>query len=141
VKGFLLLVTGIVVVAGAYFAGIWPERQRVREAELQVRALQHELSQAEARARLGQILGQLLRVAEAVEEHNYGDAAAEASAYFDRVAMELQAADRPDVKEVLEEIRLTRDLITTGLAKTEASTVLETLRRQQAELRRALGYN
>jgi hypothetical protein len=134
---FLLVV--LLLMAGSYLAGVWPQRYRIRQAQMQIAALQSELAEIRARERLHEILGQLLRVADEVEDRNFGDAADEAREYFDRIAGEIQVANRPDVRTALEEIRETRDLVTEALSKTE-DKVTETLRQQQIELRRALGY-
>ena len=139
-KSRVVLVAGIVLIAGAYVLGMWPERQRFTEAQTQLEAARLQLSGAEARVRLGEILGQLLTLSDAVGSLNYGDAATQASAYFDRVTAEARLADSPDTRQVLERIQQTRDLVTAALARAEPA-ILDTLREQQVALRRALGYS
>jgi hypothetical protein len=139
-KTRVLLVLGALLIGGAYLAGFWPERQRLSAVRAEAQALQQKVSESEARVRLGEVLGQLLSVSDAVDAQNYGDAAARASAYFDRVAAEAQAATSPAVRAVLEGVRQTRDAVTAGLARAEPA-VRETLRQQQLAIRRALGYD
>ncbi len=134
-----LFIVVVVLIAGAYVGGYWPEHRRLGEAEAQVRTLQARLNTAADRIRLGEILGRLLRVSDTVAARNYGEAAALSSAYFDRVREETSRAEQPDVKHALENILESRDEITTALARTEPSVSL-VLREQELELRKALGY-
>jgi hypothetical protein len=136
----VLLVLGAVLIGGAYLAGFWPERQRLAAARAEIQALQQRVAASEARVRLGEVLGHLLAVADAIDAQNYGDAAARASAYFERVTAEAQTATDPAVQAVLEGARQTRDTVTAALARAEP-TVRETLRQQQLAIRRALGYD
>jgi hypothetical protein len=139
-KMVALLLLATVLIGGAYFSGFWPEHQRLTEAQARVQTLEQRLAETEARIRLGEILGQLLALSDAVAAQNFGDASGKASSYFDRVAIEAQAAGNPNVRAVLEEIRDTRDTVTAGLARAEPA-VMDTLRHQQLALRRALGYD
>lgn len=139
-KTRVLLVLGVVLIGGAYLAGFWPERQRLAAARAEAQALQQRVAESEARVRLAEVLGTLLAVSDSVDAQNYGDAAARASAYFDRVTAEAQAATDPATRAVLEGARQTRDTVTAALARAEP-TVRETLRQQQLAIRRALGYD
>jgi hypothetical protein len=136
----VLLLVGVALIGGAYLAGFWPERQRLIAARAEIQALEQRIADAAARVRLAAVLGGLLAVADAVDAPNYGDAAARASAYFDRVAAEAQAATDPAVRAVLEAARQTRDTVTAALARAEP-TAREALRQQQVAIRRALGYD
>jgi FtsZ-interacting cell division protein ZipA len=138
-KTRVLLIVGAILIGAAYLAGFWPERRRLTAARTEVQTLQERVSESDARVRLGEILGQLLTVSDALDAQNYGDAAARASAYFDRVAAEAQVATSPAVRAVLEGVQQTRDAVTAGLARAEPA-VRETLRQQQIAIRRALGY-
>lgn len=133
------LLVGIVLIAGAYMAGYWPERQRLQEAEVQVAAIEARAAEAERQVRLAELLGLLLRLSDAVEALNYGDASAQATRYFDRVATEIPLAGQPDVQTALQDIHQTRDRVIAALARAEAP-VVGTLRQQEHALRRALGY-
>jgi hypothetical protein len=136
----LLLLGGVLLVGGAYMAGFWPERQRLTAARSEMQALEQRASASEARVRLGEVLGQLLSLVDAVDQQNYGDAAKRASLYFDRVQAEASKATSPAVRAVLEGVEDTRDTVITGLAKAEP-TVRDILRKQQLAIRRALDYD
>ena len=132
-----LFVIGIVIVAAVYAAGYWPEHGRRTRAEAVTRELQARLDRASAQVRLGEVLGQVLRVCDAVAAGNFGEAAVLSSAYFDRVRQE--TASQPDAKQTLERILQDRDQVTAALARTDAAVSAQ-LRRQVLELRKALGY-
>ncbi len=129
----------VVLIAAAYLAGFWPQHQRLTEADNEVQALQQKLAAAEARLRVGDLLGQLLRLSDAVMAHNYGQATTLSSDYFDRVREEVPRAGRPEVTQALQRILQTRDQVTSALARTDPS-VASTLRDQELTLRQSLGY-
>jgi len=81
----------VVLIAGAYKGGYWPEHRRLRDAEAQERSLQDRLNAAEAHVRLGDILKRSLRVSDAVAAPNNAEADALSSAYFDGVRGERPA--------------------------------------------------
>ena len=139
-KTRVLVLVGIVLAGVAYLAGFWPERQRLTQTRARLQGIEQQLAESEARVRLGEVLGQLLAVSDAVTAQNYGSAAAQASAYFDRVAGEARAAaTNPAAQSMLESVQQTRDAVTAALARGEPA-ITETLRQQQIALRRALGY-
>jgi hypothetical protein len=136
----ILLLLGVALIGGAYLAGFWPERQRLTAARAEIQALERRIAESEARVRLAEVLGSLLAVSDMLDAQNYGDAANRASAYFDRVNAEAQAATDPAVRAALEGARQTRDTVTAALARAEP-TVREALRQQELAIRRALGYD
>jgi hypothetical protein len=136
-RALLGLVT--LLVAAAYLAGYWPEHRRLVEVSEQVAVLQTQVGNLEARERLARILGHLLRLADAVEASNFGDAAQQATAYFDRAAEEALTVIAPDQKGALDDILRSRDRVVAALALNDP-TVLQELRRHEIALRRALGY-
>ncbi len=89
--------------------------------------------------RLGEILGLLLRLDDAVVARNYGEASDQATRYFDRVAAEMNVGSQAGVQTALQNIHQTRDRVVAALARSEPM-VIETLREQEHALRRALGY-
>jgi hypothetical protein len=129
----------LILIAGAYAAGYWPEHRLRMEAAGQVETLRAQLAGAESRLRLGVVLGRLLRVSDAVAARNYGDAADASSIYFDRVREDAAAVEGADARLVLARILTSRDAVTSALARTDAS-VSVILREQEVDLRRALGY-
>ena len=133
------LLFGLVVllIAGAYVAGYWPEHQRRLEAQSALAERESRLAAAEARNRLADVLGLLLRLMDSVEARNFGEAVVQASAYFDRAGQE--APTLPEARGQLDDIRGSRDRVVAALALTDAS-ILEELRRQELTLRQALGF-
>ena len=61
------------------------------------------------------------------------------SAFFDAVQAEASRTARPDAKQALAQILLTRDQVTSTIARTDPA-VSETLRQHELALRRALAY-
>jgi hypothetical protein len=142
------LVAAVVVllVAGAFLAGYWPQRQRLEQSRAEAAELQRQLAEArselaasEARARLGRVFGQYLALEEAVATGNYGEAQALSSAFFDRVREEAGRTTDASARTALDAVLMRRDAVTAGLARGEAA-VREVLAPVERELRRALGY-
>lgn len=133
------LLIGIVLLVSAYMAGYWPERQRAQNARDEVATLETRVTELEARVRMGELLGLLLRLSDAVVARNYGEASDQATVYFDRVATERDNAPQSEAQAVLASIHQSRDRVVAALARSEPM-ILETLREQEHALRRALGY-
>jgi hypothetical protein len=136
-KRALLIIVAVLIV-GAYVGGYWPQHRRLIQVEAQNRELQAQLESANARIRLGEVLGQALRVSDAISVRNFGEAASLSSAYFDRVRQEA-LVQPPDAKQALDRILQSRDEVTAALARTDQA-VSAPLEGQQLELRKALGY-
>lgn len=134
-------IVGIVlmIIALAYVAGFWPEHRRLSAARTEIRTLHDRLSSADDRMRASEVLGQLMRLTDAVAARNYGDAATLSSSYFDTVRAEASRTGHPALKGALENILRTRDRVTTAIAQTDR-TLAGTLKDQERTLRRALGY-
>jgi hypothetical protein len=142
------LVAAVVVllVAGAFLAGYWPQRQRLEQSQAEAAELQRQLAEArsqlaasEARARLGRVFGEYLALEEAVSAGNFGEAQALSSAFFDRVREEAGGTTDASARTALDAILMRRDAVTAGLARGETA-VREVLEPVERELRRALGY-
>ena len=136
----ILAIVVVVVVGLAYLAGFWPQHRQLTDAQAESRMLQERLTSAEGRVRLAEVLGQLLRLSDAVTARNYGEAATLSASFFDSVRAEAARADQPAVKEALETILRTRDQVTTAIAQTDPS-VSVSLKEHERTLRRALGYS
>jgi hypothetical protein len=135
-----------ILIGAAFVGGYWPQRQALSELEGRAKALdernkalERELTDAQARVRLAGILGHLLALADVVAEKNYGHARTMASAFFDAVRAESDRSTVPAFKEVLEGILAARDGVTAGLTEADPR-VLDQLRKGEARLREALGY-
>lgn len=141
-----LAVVVMLLIAGAFVAGYWPQRQRLIQAQAdavearrQLSEARSELAQAEARARLGRLFGQFLALQDAVFTADYGEAQALSSPFFDRVRDEVAKTGDASVRTALDAILMRRDTVTAGLARGEGS-VREALVPIERELRRAIGY-
>jgi hypothetical protein len=134
---FALLVT---VLAGlAYLVGYWPEHQRRQALEEQVTNLQVELAEAQARVRLGGLLGQLLAAEDAVAAQNYGQAQALSSRFFDAVRVENTRTGAERFRDPLEKVVRLRDAVTASLTRGDPQA-LTLLRDGETLVRNALGF-
>jgi hypothetical protein len=135
------LVVLLLVLAGlAYVVGYWPEHQRRQALEAQVTSLQLELAEAQARVRLGALLGQLLAVEDATSAQDYGQAQTLSSRFFDTVRAETTRTAAAGVKEALEKVSGMRDPVTASLTRADPQA-LTLLRDAQSHLRNALGFS
>ena len=142
----LIAVLVVLLVAGAFVAGYWPQREaRLRaekeaaEAGRQLTEARVELARAEARDRRGRLFGRLLALQDAVANGNFGEAQALSTPFFDGVRDEATRERDATVRPSLDAILMRRDTVTAGLARGEGS-VGEVLIPIERDLRRALGY-
>ena len=130
----------LLVLAGlAYLVGYWPERQRRRALEGQITSLQVQLAEAQARVRIGDLLGQLLAAKDAVSAQNYGQAQVLSSAWFDAVRAEATRTAAGAFKDALERIVPMRDPVTASLTRGDPQA-LSLLQDAETLLRNALGF-
>jgi hypothetical protein len=144
--GKLLLGLVVLLIAGAFGVGYWPQRERLGRAEAELAEArrqraetQSRLESVEAQARLGRLFGQFLALQDAVGAGNYGEAQSLSSAFFDRVRDEAAQTSDVAVRTALDAVLMRRDTVTAGLARGESS-VREALVPIERELRRSLGY-
>jgi hypothetical protein len=130
----------LLVLAGlAYVVGYWPERQRRLALEARVSSQGLELAEAQARVRMGALLGQLLVAEDAVAAQNYGQAQALCSQFFDAARAETTRTAAGGLKDALDKVARMRDLVTASLTRGDPES-LALLREAQAPLRSALGF-
>jgi hypothetical protein len=134
---FVILV--VVLLAAAYVAGFWPQRERVSALTSENVALQQRAAAAEDKVRAGAILGELLAFKEVVQEMNYGQARGLSSPFFEHVAAEAARTNDAAVKQALASILAVRDRVTVALTQGDASS-LALLREAEGRLRQGLGY-
>jgi hypothetical protein len=134
-----LVVIVIVLLAAAYVAGFWPQRERISVLSSENATLQQRVEAAEGRVRAGALLGELLTFEEVVREMNYGQARGMSSPFFEHVAAEAARNTDPGVKQALASILATRDRVTVALTQGDPSA-LGLLRDGETRLRVALGY-
>jgi hypothetical protein len=129
----------VIVVAAAYLAGSWPERNLRLAAETQAGALEAKAAAAEARVRTGELLGRVLTVKELAMRQDYGQALERSSALFDAIRGEAAMISDPRLRDGLNAALGMRDSVTARLAKGEPAAV-ESLHDMELVLRSALGY-
>jgi type II secretory pathway pseudopilin PulG len=132
--------TLVIVLAGlAYLVGYWPEHQRRQALEGQVTSLRAELAEAQARVRLGGLLGQLLAAEDAVSAQNYGQAQALSSKFFDAVRAEATRPAAGSFNDALEKVVRMRDPVTASLTRGDPQA-LTLLGDAETLVRNALGF-
>jgi hypothetical protein len=142
-KRFLVVLVVAILVVGAIgaavLAGYWPEHQRRQALAGELSDLRVELAEATARVRLGELLGELLALEDAIAAQDYGQAQAQASTLFDAARAEVTRVEAGPSRAALEQVVRLRDPVTAGLARGEAST-LARVEEAEALVRGALGY-
>jgi hypothetical protein len=136
----IVAVAVVVLLGGAFLVGYVPERRLRIAAEEQIRLIQDRLAAAEARVRLGELLGEVLTVKEVTIRQNYGQAQELSSSFFDRVRAEAAETRESAFRDALNEVLARRDVVTAALTKAEPS-VVEVLHTIELRFRRALGYS
>ena len=134
---FVVLV--VILLAAAYVAGFWPQRERIGALQAETTTLQRRVEAAEERVRAAALLGELLTFKEVVQEMNYGQARAMSSPFFEHVAAESARSTDAGVKQALASILALRDRVTVALTQGDPSA-LALLRESETRLRQALGY-
>jgi len=137
-KIFKFLLVVVVLIAAAYVAGFWPQRERVSALQAENAALQQRVDAAEAHVRAGRLLGELLTLKEIVQDLNYGQARGLSSPFFEHVRAEAGRTNAA-LKPALESILAVRDPVTVALTQGDAAA-LGHLRESERRLRQALGY-
>jgi type II secretory pathway component PulM len=129
----------ILLLVIAYLAGYWPQHSQLTDAQSRIAALETRVSDAEDRIRLGDVLGKLLRLREALASQNFGQASSVSSSFFDSVRDEAVRTRQATVKQVLETLQKSRDAVTTSIARADGAA-LAVVNTQEVTLRQALGY-
>jgi hypothetical protein len=132
-------IAAVVVIAGSYVAGWLPERRARMAAEEQVVALEEQLAGAQARLRVGELLGQALTLKEVAARRDYGQAQELSSVFFDAVRQEEMVTTDSALRGALGSALAGRDAVTAALARSEPA-VTETLHDVELQFRRALMF-
>jgi hypothetical protein len=140
------VVVVVLVGAGAFVSGYWPQRQarlgaerQAAEARQQLAQTRADLGRAEALSRRGRLLGQLLALQDAAQSGSFGEARALSTPFFDGVRAAAAGETDAALRVSLEAILARRDTVTAALARGEGSAS-EALVPIGRELRRSLGY-
>lgn len=135
----VIAVAVVVAIGGAYYAGDSAQRPSRVAAEARAMELQGRLDAAQARVRAADLLGKALTLKETAVLQNFGQALALSSPFFDSVRTEEMAAPDGPLREGMTYVLAQRDMVTTGLAKSDPF-VVGNLHDIELRLRRALGY-
>jgi len=135
----LLAFAVAVMLAAAYAAGRWPERQRRLALEGETAVLRGRLTDAEARASVAAHLAAIRNLIDAAAERSFSRAQALGTAFFDHVEESLAGEPDPGLKETLQAVLGARDPVIAGLAREEAG-VVRRLREAEDRLRAAAGH-
>ena len=122
-KIFKFLLVVVLLVAAAYVAGFWPQRERISVLQAENVTLQQRVEAAEARVRAGVLLGELLALNEVVQAMNYGQARGLSSPFFEHVRAEAGRTTDAGVKPALESILALRDRVTVAITQGDAVTL------------------
>ncbi len=137
---FIGLAAAVIVAGLAFLVGYWPEHQRRQALEAQVTSLQAQLADAEARVRLGGLLGQILAAEDAVSAQNYGQAQTLSSELFDAARAEAARTAAGSSNDSLEKIVQMRDAVTESLTRGDPKA-LALLREAEMLMRNELGFS
>ncbi len=129
----------VLLIAAAYVAGVWPERQRRLALEGELQILEGRVREAEARVRMGALLGEFQNLMETVSQKNYGQAQSLSSGFFDHARAESNRTPQPAFKDALEGVLAMRDPVTAALAQADPA-VMDHLRKAERRLKDALGF-
>ena len=132
-------VSAVALLAVAYLLGYLSQRDDRVAAQQRTEVLESRLTALEARVQTGELLGQVLTVKELAMEQNYGEALQRSSALFDSVRAQAAGAPEPVLRAGFADVLASRDGVTAGLAKADA-TVVATLHDVEQRLRHLLGY-
>ena len=135
----LIAIGALVVIGGAFLAGRLPERTLRTATQQHAVSLRQQLEAAEARVRIGQLLGQVFAVRDVAARQDYEQAQELSSMFFDSVREEASAVVGEEFRSVLNEVLSRRDTVTASLAKADPE-VIDVLRSTELALRRVLGY-
>src|SRR5574341_439584 len=108
-KVLILFVLFLLLLGAAYVAGMWPERTRRSTLESEKAQLSQRAEAAEARVRVGALVGELLTLEEVTREMNYGQARGLSSPLFDRVQAEAARTTDGGMKASLQSVLALRD--------------------------------
>jgi FtsZ-interacting cell division protein ZipA len=117
------VIVGILMIVGAYFIGFWPQYQTSSKLRGQLQTATTQLSRLEAQVGLSRLQQDLLGVIRQTSAKNYGDASTLSTHFFNEVSQEEARQTQPRAKAALQSILAQRDVVTSDLAKGDASAL------------------
>jgi len=135
----LLAFAVAVLLAAAYAAGRWPERQRRLAVEGEAAMLRRRLGDAEARASLARHLAELRNLIDVASRRSFGLARPLGTAFFDHVEESMAGEADPGLRDALQAVLGARDAVIAGLAREDGGAV-RLLHEAEHRLRTAAGH-
>lgn len=134
----VLVVIAMLLLAGAYVGGYWPEHRELTAAQSELQSTKIRLAEAEDKIRMYQLENRILGVIEKATDKNYGDAQKLSTEFFDQVRPEIARTAQDSFRTSLESALLKRDQVTAGLTQGDPA-VLDLLRQMLVNFRQVLG--
>ena len=128
------LIAGILLLAGAYVLGYWPQRQKLQDAEKNSAQAAHQLVSAQNVVHIARLENDLVALVDQTQNQNYGEAQKLSSRFFDGLRAELDRSPNAPYRSILETMFARRDAVTSGLTRADAATI-GPLRQSLNELR------
>jgi Na+-transporting NADH:ubiquinone oxidoreductase subunit NqrC len=118
-----LFVIVLLLIAGAYLAGYWPQRAHVQQAQQSASQSAQQLASAHELAQVMRIENDLLVLERATREQNYGQAQQLSGKFFDDLRQDIDKYPNASYTPTMQSILAQRDAITAGLTRADASTL------------------
>lgn len=119
----VVLILFVLLLAGAYVGGYWPQRQKLQEAEKSSAQAVQQLASAQAVVHITRLENDLVALVDQTQSQNYGEAQKLSSHFFDDLRAELDRSPNAPYRPTLETIFARRDAVTSGLTRTDAATI------------------
>jgi type II secretory pathway pseudopilin PulG len=119
----VVVVLGILLLAGAYLGGYWPQRQKLQEAQKNSAQAAQQLTSAQAVVHITRLENDLVALVDQTQNQNYGEAQKLSSHFFDDLRVELDRSTNTPYRQTLETIFARRDAVTSGLTRADAATI------------------
>jgi hypothetical protein len=119
----VLFVLGMVLLAGAYFGGYWPQRQKLQQAQQSSAQASQQLAAAQSAIHVCRLENDLVALVDQTQNQNYGEAQKISSRFFDDLRAELDRSPNAPYRPTLETIFARRDAVTAGLTRADAAII------------------
>jgi len=117
------LVVAVLLLAGAYVGGYWPQRQKLQEAEKNRAQASQQLASAQTVVHITRLENDLVALVDQTQNQNYGEAQKLSSRFFNDLRAELDRSPNASYRQTLETIFAHRDAVTSGLTRADAATI------------------
>jgi type II secretory pathway pseudopilin PulG len=119
----VVFIVGVLLLAGAYVGGYWPQRQKLQEAEKNSAQASQQLASAQTVVHITRLENDLVSLVDQTQNQNYGEAQRLSSRFFDDLRAELDRSPNAPYRQILETVFARRDAVTSGLTRADAATI------------------